>query len=38
MADLLFISMVVVFFALAALFVRACRAVVGDEPDGIAER
>lgn len=31
MADILFLAVVVAFFALAALYVRACEAIVGRE-------
>ncbi len=36
MADLLFLAIIVVFFALAVLFVRACDRILGPEEAAVA--
>jgi hypothetical protein len=34
MADVIFVAILVAFFSLAALFVRACDRIIGDEAQG----
>ncbi|MBV8983676.1 MAG: hypothetical protein JOZ68_12970 [Acidimicrobiia bacterium] len=37
MADVAFVTIIIVFFALAALFVRFCDRVIGSEEDAFAD-
>jgi hypothetical protein len=38
MRDIIYIFVLIAFFALAALFVRACTAIVGSEAEEASER
>jgi hypothetical protein len=37
-ADVIFVAILVAFFALAALFVRACDRIIGDEAESTGSR
>jgi hypothetical protein len=37
LGDVVFLAIVVAFFALCVLFVRACAAIAGPEPTGLVE-
>jgi hypothetical protein len=38
MADLIFIGIIVVFFLIAALFVKACDRIIGPDEEALAQR
>ena len=38
MADLIYVAVIVAFFALAALFVKACDLIIGPDEEALAQR